>query len=239
LEGFFIQNANLSQVTLPLAGRETRTQVNTKMQNAESTRQNAPATTSATTRQLINLTISDDTYTDRTRIVFNADASVDYEMGVDANKFISTSAPVQLYSLGQGDEQYSINERPSTAAGEMIQLGYYVAQAGTYTLSATRMDTTITIYDYQENRYVDLSQGDYIFSTEAGFNNTRFAMAATKAPEHFTNIENIDMEELSCVSVYTITGQTIAENVDLTTLQLPEGMYMVQTNRATYKIIQL
>lgn len=239
LEGFFIQNANLKQVTLPLSGRETRTQVNTKLQHSQATRAKAASNTESAARQLINITISDDTYTDRTRIVFNASASIEYEMGVDANKFMSTTAPVQIYSLGSDDEQYSINERPSTASGEMIQLGYYAAKAGTYTLSATRIDTTITIYDYQENQYVNLANGDYIFSTEAGYNNTRFAMAAAKAPENVTNIENISIEELACVSVYTITGQTIAENVNFATLQLPAGMYMVQTSRTTYKIVQL
>ena len=189
------------------------------------------------TRQLINLTLSDDSYTDRTRIVFNAEASVDYEMGVDANKFISTSAPIQLYSLGKNNEQYSINERPSTSSGEMIALGYYAAQAGTFTLSASRMDTTIIIYDYETNQYVDLSQGDYMFSSEAGYNNHRFAMSAAKIPANTTGIENITIDELTNVSVFTITGLPLAEHVNLHDLQLPAGIYMIQTTNAIYKIV--
>ena len=237
LEGFFIQNANLSQVTLPISGRETRTQANTKLENSTSSRKNVVAQLTETTRQLINLTLSDDSYTDRTRIVFNAEASVDYEMGVDANKFISTSAPIQLYSLGKNNEQYSINERPSTSSGEMIALGYYAAQAGTFTLSASRMDTTIIIYDYETNQYVDLSQGDYMFSSEAGYNNHRFAMSAAKIPANTTGIENITIDELTNVSVFTITGLPLAEHVSLHDLQLPAGIYMVQTTNAIYKIV--
>ena len=237
LEGFFIQNANLSQVTLPVSGRETRTQANTKLENSSSSRKNVAAQSAETTRQLITLTLADESYTDRTRIVFNAEASVDYEMGVDANKFISTSAPVQLYSLGKMNEQYSINERPSTTSGEMIALGYYAAQAGTFTLSASRMDTTIIIYDYVANQYVDLSQGDYMFSSEAGYNNSRFAMSAAKVPSNTTNIENINVEELSSVSVYTITGQPLADNINFSDLHLSAGIYMIQTNNAIYKIV--
>jgi hypothetical protein len=237
LEGFFIQNANLSQVTLPISGRETRTQANTKLENSTSSRKNVAAQVTETTRQLINLTLSDDSYTDRTRIVFNAEASVDYEMGIDANKFISTSAPIQLYSLGKNNEQYSINERPSTSSGEMIALGYYAAQAGTFTLSASRMDTTIIIYDYETNQYVDLSQGDYMFSSEAGYNNHRFAMSAAKIPANTTGIENITIDELTNVSVFTITGLPLAEHVNLHDLQLPAGIYMIQTTNAIYKIV--
>ena len=239
LEGFFIQNANLSQFTMPLSGRETRTQANTKLANSESSPKNIAAKHTEASRQLINLTLSDSAYTDRTRIVFNADASLEYEMGVDANKFISTSAPIQLYSLGKNGEQYSINERPITASGEMIQLGYYAAYAGAFTLSASRMDTTITIYDNVTNQYVDLSQGDYMFSTEAGYNNTRFAMYAAKVPSSITNIEDINPDDLRSVSVYSLTGQPLAEDVDFSTLHLPAGVYVIQTNNHTYKSVIL
>ena len=239
LEGFFIQNANLSQFTMPLSGRETRTQANTKLANSESSPKNIAAKHTEASRQLINLTLSDSAYTDRTRIVFNADASLEYEMGVDANKFISTSAPIQLYSLGKNGEQYSINERPTTASGEMIQLGYYAAYAGAFTLSASRMDTTIIIYDNVTNQYVDLSQGDYMFSTEAGYNNTRFAMSAAKVPSSITNIEDINPDDLRSVSVYSLAGQPLAEDVDFSTLHLPAGVYVIQTNNHTYKSVIL
>ena len=237
LEGFFIQNSNLLQVTLPISGRETRTQANAKLANSATSRKNMVAKTIATSRQLINLELSDSAYTDRTRIVFNADASIEYEMGVDANKFISTSAPVQLYSLGKNKEQYSINERPLTTSGEMIQLGYYAAYAGTFTLSASRMDTTITIFDNVTNQYVDLSKGDYMFSTEAGYHDTRFAMSAAKLPSDVIDVKDINPNELHSVIVYSMMGLTLAEDADFSTLHLPAGVYMIQSKSATYKIV--
>ena len=237
LEGFFIQNSNLSQVTLPISGRETRTQANTKLANSATSRKNMVAKTIETSRQLINLELSDSAYTDHTRIVFNADASIEYEMGVDANKFISTSAPVQLYSLGKNQEQYSINERPLTTSGEMIQLGYYAAYAGTFTLSASRMDTTITIFDNVTNQYVDLSKGDYMFSTEAGYHDARFAMSAAKLPSDVIDVKDINPNELQSVMVYSMMGLTLAEDADFSTLHLPAGVYMIQSKSATYKIV--
>ena len=237
LEGFFIQNSNLSQVTIPISGRETRTQANTKLANSATSRKNMVVKTSDTSRQLINLALSDSAYTDHTRIVFNADASIEYEMGVDANKFISTSAPVQLYSLGKNKEQYSINERPLTTSGEIIQLGYYAAYAGTFTLSASRMDTTITIFDNVTNQYVDLSKGDYMFSTEAGYHDARFAMSAAKLPSDVIDVKDINPNELQSVMVYSMMGLTLAEDADFSTLHLPAGVYMIQSKSATYKIV--
>ena len=236
LEGFFIQNVSLSNITLPLSGRETQEQASQKMSAAPARRLVAERKENAT-RFLVDITLSDSTYTDRTRVVFNDQASLEYEMGVDASKMISTTAPVQLYTIGDDNEQYSINERPATANGEVIQLGYYAAYTGDFVLSVSRMDTTIMLYDNVEKCYVDLSKGDYTFSTEQGFNNQRFAMYAIESEKTPTSIQDINIDDLGNVSVYTITGQVIAENVDFTTLQLPAGTYMIKTKNAIYKTI--
>lgn len=233
LESFFIQNVDLTKINFPIDGRETLTQAKSKLFSAPARRN----TDSPTTRFIVNINLSDSTYTDRTRVVFNNQASVDYEMGVDASKMISTTAPVQLYTIGKSNEQYSINERPATIDGEMIQLGYYAAYAGEFTLSASRMDTTIMIYDNVEKQYVDLSLGEYTFNTEAGFNNSRFAMCATEKQDTPSSIQDVNMENLTSVSVYTTTGQTIAENVDFSTLHLPAGVYMIKSNNTIFKIV--
>lgn len=233
LESFFIQNVDLTKINFPIDGRETLTQAKSKLFSAPARRN----TDGPTTRFIVNINLSDSTYTDRTRVVFNNQASVDYEMGVDASKMISTTAPVQLYTIGKSNEQYSINERPATIDGEMIQLGYYAAYAGEFTLSASRMDTTIMIYDNVEKQYVDLSLGEYTFNTEAGFNNSRFAMCATEKQDTPSSIQDVNMENLSSVSVYTTTGQTIAENVDFSTLHLPAGVYMIKSNNTIFKIV--
>ena len=236
LESFFIQNVDMTKLTMPINGRETNTQANSKRSYAPA-RRNMAAETQAKNRWLVDITMSDSVYTDRTRVVFNEEASVEYDLGVDANKMMSTTAPVQLYSIGKSNEQYSINERPATTNGEVIQLGYYAAYKGTFTLSVSRMDTTFMLYDNVENQYVDLSQGDYIFDTEAGFNNSRFAMYATPKKDTTTSLEDIQIQDLNSVTIYTMTGQTMAENVDLSTVQLPAGVYMIKTTNGTHKVI--
>ena len=233
LESFFIQNVDLTKINFPIDGRETLTQAKSKLFSAPARRN----TDSPTTRFIVNINLSDSTYTDRPRVVFNNQASVDYEMGVDASKMISTTAPVQLYTIGKSNEQYSINERPATIDGEMIQLGYYAAYAGEFTLSASRMDTTIMIYDNVEKQYVDLALRGNTINTEAGFNNSRFAMCATEKQDTPSSIQDVNMENLTSVSVYTTTGQTIAENVDFSTLHLPAGVYMIKSNNTIFKIV--
>ena len=238
LESFFIQNVDLTQITLPINGRETYTQANSKRSSAPA-RRNMVAEAQAKKRWLVDITISDSAYTDRTRVVFNEEATVEYDLGVDANKTIVTTAPVQLYTIGKSNEQYSINERPATTNGEVINLGYYAAHAGTFTLSVSRMDTTFMLYDNVEDQYVDLSQGDYTFDSEAGFNDTRFVMYAVETEEEElpTSIETLDKQNMSKVNVYSVTGQVVAENVDLQTTQLPAGVYMIKKNNKIYKII--
>ena len=236
LESFFIQNVDMTKLSMPINGRETNTQANSKRQYAPARRIIA-AEAQAKNRWLVDITMSDSVYTDRTRVVFNEEASVGYDMGVDASKMISTTAPAQLYSIGKSNEQYSINERPATTNGEVIQLGYYAAYKGSFTLSVSRMDTTFMLYDNVENQYIDLSQGDYTFDTEAGFNNTRFVMYATPKKDTTTSLEDIEIQDLNSVTVYTMTGQTVAENVDWSTIQLPAGVYMIQTTNGTHKVI--
>ena len=236
LESFFIQNVDLTQITLPINGRETYTQANSKRSSAPA-RRNMAAEAQAKNRWLVDITISDSAYTDRTRVVFNEEASVEYDLGVDANKTIVTTAPVQLYTIGKSNEQYSINERPATTNGEVINLGYYAAHAGTFTLSVSRMDTTFMLYDNVEDQYVDLSQGDYTFDSEAGFNDTRFVMYAVETEELPTNVENLNMQDINKVTVYSVTGQTLAKDVDLQAMQLPAGVYMIKTTNGTHKVI--
>ena len=236
LESFFIQNVNLSNVTMPICGRETHTQMTNKTKHMPERRE-AAAQTHDISRWLVDITLSDSSYTDRTRVVFNNEASIEYEIGVDASKMMSGDAPVQLYSIGKSNEQYSINERPATVNGELIQLGYYAAYAGTFTLSISRMDTTFMIYDNVEKQYVDLSQGDYTFTTESGYNDTRFAMYAIEAPQSPSSLEDVQSHDLSNVTLLSITGQTIAENVNIYTTQLPAGVYMVKSKDKYFKII--
>lgn len=241
-EAFFVQNATLSQMTFPISGRETRIQANKKLYGDDKQPSAAPARQAYTCtqndgRQMINLALSDDTYTDRTRVVFNATATTGYEIGTDAVKFFAGNpSPVQLYTIGAQNEEYSINERPATTGGEVIRIGYYAPQAGMLTLSATRMDTTICIYDNELHQEVDLTTGDYTFYSDAGHNRTRFSLAA-KAPSITTSLDQLSEAEATDVTVYTTTGVLVAEHAAIGDLHLAAGVYLVKTNMGTKKIV--
>ena len=124
-------------------------------------------------RQRIELTIADTDVKDKTRIVFNQEASVNYETACDAAKFMSTEDVPQIYSL-DNESKYAINERP---IGD-VKLGYVAKTAGTFTIGAKHMDTVVTLYDQVKNENFDLTTGDYAFETEAGTFEDRFVIKA-------------------------------------------------------------
>jgi len=237
LEGFFVQNATRTEMTFPAAGRETRVQAQAKQSGIQA----APARirkTASNARLFVRLTLTDGNYTDKTSIVFNAEASNDYELGVDAAKMMSAPLPVQLFSIGMQGERYSINERPATTNGETIRLGYYAPASGTLTLAALNMDTTIAIYDNIAHCEVDLTMGDYSFETEAGMNISRFTLTAkAQTPNTATSMEELMKNTNGRVSVYTLTGATVLENGYLEGLNIAPGAYIVKTENGTQKIV--
>lgn len=244
LEGFFVQNAALTQMTFPAQGRETRIQAQEKTKGGASSPAAIPSRytqnkAQSTERQLINLTLSDSSYTDRTRVVFNAASSIDYELGVDATKFLADApSPVQIFSIGMHGEKYSINERPLTAKGETVRLGYYAPNTGLLSLSCTRMDTAICLYDNELHCYVDLSEGDYTFYSAQGNHFTRFSiLPKAQKPDITTSSDELSADERTDVSIFTLTGAVIVEHVNAADLHLTPGAYLMRTDNGTKKII--
>ncbi len=127
-------------------------------------------------RKVINLLLSNGSLSDKTRIVFNEAASTAYELGKDAAKFSSMNpdAPM-LYTLGEGNQQLAINERPM---GEgILPLGCYFGQQGEYTLSAqTELTDDLYLYDQQTGACVNLKEEAYRFDAQAGNSADRFEL---------------------------------------------------------------
>lgn len=93
-------------------------------------------------RQIVNLTLSDGTTTDKTRVVFNPDKKAGYERDCDAAKFESNGAS-ELYSVEALAGRLAINERPEGS----VKIGYRAAKAGEYTIAAQRMDRQVLLRD--------------------------------------------------------------------------------------------
>ena len=165
LSAFFIQHDQATSITFKPEGRL-----------AEKPSALRSAARQEEGRKVINLLLSNGSLSDKTRIVFNEVASTAYELGKDAAKFSSMNpdAPM-LYTLGEGNQQLAINERPM---GEgILPLGCYFGQQGEYTLSAqTELTDDLYLYDQQTGACVNLKEEVYRFDAQAGNSADRFEL---------------------------------------------------------------
>lgn len=162
-----------------------------------------------TSRQIFNVQITNagsDT-ADETRVVLNDNANMGYEMECDASKFMSMNADVpQLYTTDADGNAYAINERPKQNG--IVALAYYAGEEGQYTISAKRADGTILLIDNEEDKAVDLNEGDYTFYSEAtnGVNDTRFTLKLDMGSA--TAIDGVKVEtDAADGDIYDLSGR--------------------------------
>lgn len=131
---------------------------------------------SAGDRQIINLVLANKSSSDRTRIVFNEAASLEYELGKDAAKFASMKAgSPSLYSFDGQNHSLAINERPK--ADGIVRLGVAITEKGTYTLSLKEaIATDLKLVDKVTGSVCDLATSTYEFEAEVGTYNDRFEL---------------------------------------------------------------
>ena len=196
-------------------------------------------------RLMLNLTISDGTNCDRTRVVFNADKQNAYEVGTDAAKFMTVDMP-QLYTLDGTNTRYAINERPQ---GE-VKLGFNAPTAGTYTITMQRMDQPMLLRDMLTGRTVSLTDGDYTFDSEAGTFDNRFMLVmdngTTGIAQLFaeTGVSVIGADgglyisgaNKGEVNVYNTAGALVAQQAGNGHTALPRGAYIVKVNGVSVKV---
>lgn len=126
-------------------------------------------------RQINNIAIGyGDVEIDRTRVVFNEEKSLDYEVGTDAAKMISSDADFQIYTLDGNGAMYSINERPLDNG--QVPVGIVVRDAGEVTIFATRLDCSLALIDKEQGKTCDLAAGGYTFTSAAGTFENRFVL---------------------------------------------------------------
>lgn len=188
-------------------------------------------------RQIVNLTLSDGTTTDKTRVVFNPDKKAGYERDCDAAKFESNGAS-ELYSVEALAGRLAINERPEGS----VKIGYRAAKAGEYTIAALRMDRQVLLRDNDLQITFDLTQGDYHFTSDAGEFDNRFMLLIdnsttgigdivtttgvnVKPTDSGLNISNLQGKTLH---VYALNGALYATRTQDGFLGLAKGVYLVE-----------
>ena len=125
------------------------------------------------TRTLLNFYLEQNNNKDRARVVLNDQASMSYEVGVDAAKmFAPGSTAAQLYAEQDGAKQ-SILERPM--GNGMVYLGIRLMEAGDCTISIPETEgMNIMLLDTETGVLTNLSQGNYTFYGVPGENSQRF-----------------------------------------------------------------
>ena len=245
-EAFFVQCPEGTElISFPQNGR----QLTSVITNQSAAR---PMYSQASNRQLIDITVSADKYTDKTRVVLNGASALGYETDYDACKFMTMEAGVpQIYTIDNEETEYAINERPLDKG--IVKLGVVVSTSGTHRISMPRNEAgSVILIDHKAGAKHDLSKGEYEFTAEAGTYNSRFTLNISSSSE--TGIEDAEMAEgaLECdgnnilvngikgnVSVYTVDGRKVAEtysNGNVSFNNMPQGIYIVRTVQGTGKV---
>ena len=195
-------------------------------------------------RKIVNLTINCGDESDKTRIVVNKDAQVGYEMECDAAKFISSDAAVQLYTVDADNIEYAINERPMET--ESVALGFIAKADGAYSISASRMDVGMELYDKETATTFDLSNGRYSFTSKAGTFNSRFTLRIKDEATGISELAKAGTEVKVTTNgisingngadIFTTGGATVATNAKGDVV-LPSGCYIVKNNGVSSKVV--
>lgn len=245
-EAFFVQCPEGTElISFPQSGR----QLTSVITNQSAAR---PMYSQTSSRQLIDITVSADKYTDKTRVVLNETSTLGYETSYDACKFMTMENGVpQIYTIDSEETEYAINERPLDKG--IVKLGVVVSTSGTHRISMPRNEAgSVILIDHKAGVKHDLSKGDYEFTAEVGTYNSRFTLNITKSSE--TGIEGVEIADgaLECdgnnilvngikgnVSVYTVDGRKVAEtysNGNVSFNNMPQGIYIVRTVQGTGKV---
>ena len=186
----------------------------------------AKATEMSAMRTVINITISDGTNCDKTRVVINDNAEMHYEMEKDASKFMSSNAAVpQIYTVNDGIG-YSINERPLDAG--KVKLNTIINADGVYTIALADIPDkcTVCLLDNKTGAKVQLTEKEYSFYGTAGENPERFMLIVDLQGK--TGIHDINADDNDNEDVYNLHGIKI-------TRPLQKGIYIKKGKKIIVK----
>ncbi len=201
-EAFFVQRpVNQESITFNLDGRQTT-------RDARTIEEQLGTRAAFASRSVVNLSISDGNVSDRTRIVINDEANMDYESDKDASKFMSLENSIpQIYSSANGVD-FAINERPMNDGD--VQLSIRIGAEGIHTITLNESAINIVyLEDNYQNKITAMMPGDeYAFTSEEGIFSDRFILHLNP---NFSGIGSIlDSDAPADDSYYTIDGIKVA-----------------------------
>ncbi len=235
-EAFFVQcPLDAAEMTFKETGRLHSNEGKALYKAAARSRESV----SAEDRNVFNFVLSGENYEDRARIVLNADAKTEYEIGRDASKFFASSDEhAQIYV--NADVTYSINERPVNDG--IATLGIRSAKETVYTLALNGKfsnEWSVMLTDNETGITIDLTKESYRFTSSTTENSTRFTVQFMLARNGQSGIDSIvaDFGEDTNVTVTAING-VVVYNGRLSDINVPNaGLYLISNGKETRKAI--
>ena len=171
-EGFFVQcPEDKEAIVFSKEGRQTTrelrdaaarvTSPNPSCRKGTETADSSPyrGSSEGATRAILNIYMKTGSSEDRTRIVINEQASVQYELDKDASKFFSDDTTVpQIYTLDDG-VCYAINERPLGDGTVSLCTTKGKGEYCSISLANDFADYEVTLEDPETNTIVPLKDG--------------------------------------------------------------------------------
>lgn len=183
-EAFFVQRpVDQENITFLKDGRQTDRYARTLVEEEPAS---APQriraaydsnTHTAAQRTVFNITLAKDgLQADRTRVVINEAATMQYDLSRDAAKFTGTEPAVSQIFTINGATRYAINERPLNNG--QAQLGLHFGTDGTYTIGLSNQpDGQVTLEDRLTGTKLQLNgTAGYSFTAKAGDSTDRFVL---------------------------------------------------------------
>lgn len=183
-EAFFVQRpVDQESITFLKDGRQTDRYARTLVEEEPAS---APQriraaydsnTHTAAQRTVFNITLAKDgQQADRTRVVINEAATMQYDLSRDAAKFTGTEPAVSQIFTINGATRYAINERPLNN-GQAL-LGLHFGTDGTYTIGLSNQpDGQVTLEDRFTGTKLQLNgTAGYSFTAKAGDSTDRFVL---------------------------------------------------------------
>lgn len=183
-EAFFVQRpVDQESITFLKDGRQTDRYARTLVEEEPAS---APQriraaydsnTHTAAQRTVFNITLAKDgQQADRTRVVINEAATMQYDLSRDAAKFTGTEPAVSQIFTINGATRYAINERPLNN-GQAL-LGLHFGTDGTYTIGLSNQpDGQVTLEDRLTGTKLQLNgTAGYSFTAKAGDSIDRFVL---------------------------------------------------------------
>lgn len=183
-EAFFVQRpVDQESITFLKDGRQTDRYARTLVEEEPASapqRIRAAYDSNAHTaaqRTVFNITLAKDgQQADRTRVVINEAATMQYDLSRDAAKFTGTEPAVsQIFTINDAT-RYAINERPLNN-GQAL-LGLHFGTDGTYTIGLSNQpDGQVTLEDRLTGTKLQLNgTAGYSFTAKAGDSTDRFVL---------------------------------------------------------------